>query len=136
MLLASIPRSDWAPHSSACFLLAPKVSFARVDNDQQDTSEEHEPGEGTFPFLERLSIAESLDMPSYNIPSIEGLTNAIQDAICSARAAKEFGAAQMANSGEKRSASHSKSVERAVERFVTENRDYEKKTRRLSVGKY
>jgi hypothetical protein len=75
-------------------------------------------------------------MPSYNIPTIEGLTNALQEATCSERVAKEFGATQETHTCEKRSLSYSKPVEKAVEKFVNENRAYEKKTRRLNVGKY
>lgn len=72
-------------------------------------------------------------MPSYNIPAIEALTNALQEATRSERG--EFGAAGPAKP-KPTPANHSRPVEKAVERFISEHRAYEKKARKVIVGTY
>lgn len=75
-------------------------------------------------------------MPSYNIPAIEALTNALQDATRSEREVRQFGCLEAARPVARPAGLHSKPVEKAVERFITENRAYEKKSRNVIVGSY
>jgi hypothetical protein len=75
-------------------------------------------------------------VPSYNIPAIEALTNALQDATRSEREGKEFGCAEGAKSSKRSDSLHSKPVEKAVERFINENRAHDKKARNVIVGSY
>jgi len=75
-------------------------------------------------------------MPSYNIPAIEALTNALQDATRSEREVRAFGCSGSTKPSNRAAGLHSKPVEKAVERFISENRAYEKKSRNVIVGSY
>lgn len=75
-------------------------------------------------------------MPSYNIPAIEALTKALQDATRSEQPAQAFGCTQEGKSVKGSGSRHYKPVEKAVERFISENRAYGKKARNVIVGSY
>ena len=75
-------------------------------------------------------------MPSYNIPATEALTNALQEATRSERGGQEFGAAGATKPASGSENLHYRPVEKAVERFINENRAYEKKARKVVVGSY
>ena len=75
-------------------------------------------------------------MPSYNLPAIEALTNALQDATRAERAAADFGCAPSAKPARRSDGSHYKTVEKAVERFINEKRSHDKKARNVIVGTY
>lgn len=75
-------------------------------------------------------------MPSYNIPAIEALTNALQDATRSEREVREFGCSENVTPAKPAGGLHYKPVEKAVERFINENRAHDKKARKVIVGSY
>ena len=72
-------------------------------------------------------------MPSYNIPAIQELTNALQEATRSERG--DFRAVSPTKS-KTGPVNRSVPLEIAVERFISDHRAYTKKARKVIVGTY